>query len=87
MLSKHLLLKKGLVVLVVALFCGAISFVTIKPAIAESVCEGDFDTDGDVDGSDLAILAITDILFLTKMQKGKTVETILPRDIMKKQVA
>ena len=57
MLKRNLLSKKGMVVLAMVLFFGAISFGTISTAIAGPVCEGDFDTDGDVDGSDLALFA------------------------------
>ena len=57
MLRKNLLSKKGLVVLAMVLFLGTICFASMSTVIAGTVCEGDFDTDGDVDGSDLAVFA------------------------------
>lgn len=57
MLRKNLLSKKSVAVLAMVLFFGAICFGSIGTAIAGQVCEGDFDTDGDVDGSDLAVFA------------------------------
>ena len=57
MLRKNLLSKKGIAVLALVLFFGAISLGAVNTAIAGPVCAGDFDTDGDVDGSDLAVFA------------------------------
>ena len=57
MLRKNRLSKKGIVVLAMVLFFGAICFGSTNSAIAGSPCEGNFDGDGDVDGSDLATFA------------------------------
>lgn len=47
-----------MVVLAFVLLFGAICLGSISTAVADGpVCEGDFDTDGDVDGSDLAVFA------------------------------
>ena len=57
MIRQNLFSKKGVVMLAMVLFCGAICFGSMSTVIAGTVCEGDFDTDGDVDGSDLAVFA------------------------------
>lgn len=57
MLRKELSLKNRVVLLFMVLCFGVICFGSITTAIAESPCEGDFDTNGDVDGSDLAVFA------------------------------
>jgi hypothetical protein len=54
---KNLFSKKGVVVLAMVLFLGAMCFVIIPNAIAGDPCEGNFDSDSDVDGSDLAVFA------------------------------
>ena len=57
MLKRNLVSKKGMVLLTLVLFFGAICFGNITSAIAGQTCEGDFNGDGDVDGSDLAVFA------------------------------
>ena len=54
---KNLFLKKSMAVLAMLLFCGALSFASMSTVIAGTACEGDFDNDGDVDGSDLSVFA------------------------------
>ena len=57
MLRMNLPSKKGMVWLLFVLFFVAICFGGTTNAISGSPCEGDFDYDGDVDGSDLAVFA------------------------------
>lgn len=57
MLNKNLSSQKGMVVLAFVLFLGAILFGNTAHAIAGPPCEGNFDCDADVDGSDLAVFA------------------------------
>ena len=57
MLRINLFSKKGLGVLALLLFFGAIFFWSINSALAGPPCEGNFDFDPDVDGSDLAVFA------------------------------
>jgi len=54
MLKRNILSKKGMVLLTLVLFFGAIYFGNITSAIAAPPCEGDLNGDGDVDGADLA---------------------------------
>jgi len=57
MLKRNLLSKRGLLVWAMVLLFGSMCFVRIPDVIAGSPCEGDFNYDGDVDGSDLAVFA------------------------------
>jgi hypothetical protein len=62
MLRKRFLSKKWIMSLAFALLLGSMIFLgnpfkTVSLCYAEIPCEGDFDKDGDVDGSDLAVFA------------------------------
>ena len=54
---RKLFSKKVMFFWIMILFCSAICLGNIGTVIAESPCEGDFEYDGDVDGSDLAVFA------------------------------
>ena len=58
MLRGNLLSKKGMVLLALVLFFGAICFGSTTSTIAGPPCEGDFDCDSDVDGSDARLFKI-----------------------------
>ena len=57
MLRKKLFSTKGVVGLAMVLFLAAIFFTSMSTVIAGTVCEGDFDRDSDVDGSDLTVFS------------------------------
>jgi len=58
MLRRNLLSKKGMVVLAMVLFFGAISFGSIGTAIAETVCECDLNGDGVCDMQDWLLFGV-----------------------------
>ena len=57
MIPQNIILRSCLVVIASMLLFAAMPFGTVKHACAGPICEGDFDGDRDVDGSDLATFA------------------------------